>query len=212
MLILGRKCDLCSPVYLFVFHLLPPSLPSSLPLSYPPTFLPPILLPPSHPPSSLPSSFLPPSHPPSRFPILPPSSLLSSFLPPILLPPSLPPFLSFPPPSLSLLSSSLHFSHFLLPPSLSLLSSSLPRSYLSALDRLGQPDYVPTEQDVLRTRVKTTGIVETHFLYKNLFFKWVTVERHVNPWNAISHDLLCGSCSILVLSMWRSKKVASFAS
>lgn len=44
-------------------------------------------------------------------------------------------------------------------------------SYLNALDRLGSPDYVPTEQDVLRTRVKTTGIVETHFTFKDLHFK-----------------------------------------
>ena len=44
-------------------------------------------------------------------------------------------------------------------------------SYLSSLDRLGDPKYVPSEQDVLRTRVKTTGIVETFFAYKNLNFK-----------------------------------------
>ena len=43
-------------------------------------------------------------------------------------------------------------------------------SYLNSLDRLGQPDYTPTEQDVLRTRVKTTGIVETQFSHKNLNF------------------------------------------
>jgi guanine nucleotide-binding protein G(i) subunit alpha len=43
--------------------------------------------------------------------------------------------------------------------------------YLNALDRISQPGYVPTQQDVLRTRVKTTGIVETHFTYKNLHFK-----------------------------------------
>ena len=44
-------------------------------------------------------------------------------------------------------------------------------SYLFALDRIGAPDYVPTQQDVLRTRVKTTGIVETHFVFKDLHFK-----------------------------------------
>ncbi|KAG7230510.1 hypothetical protein INR49_024619 [Caranx melampygus] len=32
-------------------------------------------------------------------------------------------------------------------------------------------DYQPTEQDILRTRVKTTGIVETHFTFKNLHFR-----------------------------------------
>ena len=39
-------------------------------------------------------------------------------------------------------------------------------SYLNSLDRLIQPDYIPTQQDVLRTRVKTTGIVETTFTLK----------------------------------------------
>lgn len=47
-------------------------------------------------------------------------------------------------------------------------------SYLNDLDRIAQPNYIPTQQDVLRTRVKTTGIVETHFTFKDLHFKWVT--------------------------------------
>lgn len=44
-------------------------------------------------------------------------------------------------------------------------------SFLDDLDRLGYKDYQPTEQDILRTRVKTTGIVEVHFSFKNLNFK-----------------------------------------
>uniref|UniRef100_A0A8C4NLT2 Guanine nucleotide-binding protein G(o) subunit alpha n=1 Tax=Eptatretus burgeri TaxID=7764 RepID=A0A8C4NLT2_EPTBU len=43
--------------------------------------------------------------------------------------------------------------------------------YLDSLDRIGNDDYQPTEQDILRTRVKTTGIVETHFTFKNLHFR-----------------------------------------
>lgn len=43
--------------------------------------------------------------------------------------------------------------------------------YLDSLQRIGSPDYLPTEQDILRTRVKTTGIVETHFSFKNLNFR-----------------------------------------
>lgn len=43
--------------------------------------------------------------------------------------------------------------------------------FLDDLDRLGRKDYMPTEQDILRTRVKTTGIVEVHFSFKNLNFK-----------------------------------------
>lgn len=48
-------------------------------------------------------------------------------------------------------------------------------SYLNDLDRISQHSYMPTQQDVLRTRVKTTGIVETHFTFKELYFKLVSV-------------------------------------
>ncbi|XP_015259786.1 PREDICTED: guanine nucleotide-binding protein G(i) subunit alpha-1-like [Cyprinodon variegatus] len=47
--------------------------------------------------------------------------------------------------------------------------------YLNDLERLSAPSYVPTQQDVLRTRVKTTGIVETHFTFKDLHFKMFDV-------------------------------------
>jgi len=49
-------------------------------------------------------------------------------------------------------------------------------SFLDDLERLGARDYMPTEQDILRTRVKTTGIVEVHFHFKNLNFKYVNVH------------------------------------
>lgn len=47
--------------------------------------------------------------------------------------------------------------------------------YLNALDRITQLNYMPTQQDVLRTRIKTTGIVETDFLFKGLRFKMFDV-------------------------------------
>uniref|UniRef100_A0A8C6QTD8 Guanine nucleotide-binding protein G(K) subunit alpha n=1 Tax=Nannospalax galili TaxID=1026970 RepID=A0A8C6QTD8_NANGA len=40
---------------------------------------------------------------------------------------------------------------------------------------ISQTNYIPTQQDVLRTRVKTTGIVETHFTFKELYFKMFDV-------------------------------------
>ncbi|XP_031562360.1 guanine nucleotide-binding protein G(o) subunit alpha-like [Actinia tenebrosa] len=47
--------------------------------------------------------------------------------------------------------------------------------YLDSLDRIGAKDYEATEQDLLRTRVKTTGIVEVQFDHKRLHFKLVDV-------------------------------------
>lgn len=44
-------------------------------------------------------------------------------------------------------------------------------SYLNDLDRLAMSNYVPTEQDVLHSRVKTTGIIETQFSFKDLNFR-----------------------------------------
>lgn len=43
--------------------------------------------------------------------------------------------------------------------------------YLNQLDRITAPDYLPNEQDVLRSRVKTTGIIETKFSVKDLNFR-----------------------------------------
>ena len=47
--------------------------------------------------------------------------------------------------------------------------------YLNELDRISDPYYIPTEQDVLKTRVRTTGIIQTQFFYKHLQFKMFDV-------------------------------------
>lgn len=47
--------------------------------------------------------------------------------------------------------------------------------FLNALPRITQPDYLPNTDDVLRTRVKTTGIVEINFSFKELQFKMFDV-------------------------------------
>lgn len=44
-------------------------------------------------------------------------------------------------------------------------------SFLDNLPRLSSPNYLPTEQDLLRTRIKTTGITEVHFELKGLTFR-----------------------------------------
>lgn len=45
-------------------------------------------------------------------------------------------------------------------------------SYLNDVDRITAPGYVPNEQDVLHSRVKTTGIIETQFSFKDLHFRY----------------------------------------
>jgi guanine nucleotide-binding protein subunit alpha len=43
--------------------------------------------------------------------------------------------------------------------------------YFNAIDRMSQQSYMPTDQDILRSRVKTTGITETTFQVGELTYK-----------------------------------------
>ena len=38
--------------------------------------------------------------------------------------------------------------------------------FLNSLDRIAAPDYIPTFDDMLRSRIKTTGIIEMQFNFK----------------------------------------------
>lgn len=69
-----------------------------------------------------------------------------------------------------------------------------------ALDRIGAPSYVPNEQDVLRTRVKTTGIVETHFIFKKLNFRMFDVggqrserRKWIHCFEGVTAIIFCAS-------------------
>lgn len=43
--------------------------------------------------------------------------------------------------------------------------------YFNSIERMGAPNYMPTDQDILRSRVKTTGITETTFKVGDLTYK-----------------------------------------
>lgn len=60
-------------------------------------------------------------------------------------------------------------------------------SYLSDIDRVTAAGYVPTQQDVLRVRVPTTGIIEYPFDLENVIFRYPPPlpPRHqtaASPW------------------------------
>lgn len=48
-------------------------------------------------------------------------------------------------------------------------------SYFDSIERIGETNYVPTDQDVLRSRVKTTGITETTFAIGDLTYRMFDV-------------------------------------
>lgn len=47
--------------------------------------------------------------------------------------------------------------------------------YFNAIERIGKPEYLPTDQDILRSRVKTTGITETAFQVGQLTYRMFDV-------------------------------------
>jgi hypothetical protein len=51
----------------------------------------------------------------------------------------------------------------------------LNNSFFDDIKRIGQSNYVPTAQDVLRARSKTTGIVETRFMIKETSIQYVFI-------------------------------------
>lgn len=48
-------------------------------------------------------------------------------------------------------------------------------SYFESIDRISDPRFTPSDQDVLRSRVKTTGITETTFIIGDLTYRMFDV-------------------------------------
>ena len=74
--------------------------------------------------------------------------------------------------------------------------------YLSELGRIGAPDYCPSEQDVLRTRVKTTGIIETQFNFRDLHFRMFDVggqrserKKWIHCFEGVTAIIFCAALS-----------------
>ncbi|XP_062365680.1 guanine nucleotide-binding protein G(t) subunit alpha-2 isoform X2 [Cinclus cinclus] len=74
--------------------------------------------------------------------------------------------------------------------------------YLNQLDRITAPNYLPNEQDVLRSRVKTTGIIETKFSVKDLNFRMFDVggqrserKKWIHCFEGVTCIIFCGALS-----------------
>lgn len=51
------------------------------------------------------------------------------------------------------------------------------RSYLSDLERIEKEDFLPSEQDILRARVPTTGILEYPFDLDGIVFRYKSKKK-----------------------------------
>ena len=57
--------------------------------------------------------------------------------------------------------------------------------FLNSISRISDPAFIPTQTDVLKTRVRTTGIVEIEFTYKEMLFRMYDVggqRSHRKKW------------------------------
>eukprot|EP00727_Mastigamoeba_balamuthi_P007997 m51a1_g3818 putative guanine nucleotide-binding protein g subunit alpha-3 (359) ;mRNA; r:275995-277471 len=76
------------------------------------------------------------------------------------------------------------------------------RYYFEAIDRMASPRYIPTDQDVLHTRIKTTGINEIKFFIGETPFKMLDVGgqrsergKWINCFQGVTCVLFCASLS-----------------
>jgi hypothetical protein len=60
--------------------------------------------------------------------------------------------------------------------------------YLNDMTRISNPNYSPTQQDVLRSRVKTVGVVENDFLIDGFKFKMVDVGGNIITLKSLIFD------------------------
>lgn len=73
--------------------------------------------------------------------------------------------------------------------------------FLSALERISVPDYIPLDQDILRTRVKTTGINEITFNYRGLAFRVYDIGGQRSERKKWIHCFEDVTCLIFMVAM-----------
>jgi len=76
------------------------------------------------------------------------------------------------------------------------------RYYFGRVDEIAKPDYIPSQDDVLRSRVQTTGIIETQFQVKGMIFNLIDVggqrserKKWINCFDNVTAVLYCASLS-----------------
>lgn len=74
--------------------------------------------------------------------------------------------------------------------------------YFDSLDRLGSPNYIPSVDDLLRSRTKTTGIIETEFMIEKSRFKLLDVggqrserKKWIHCFDGVTAILYCVALS-----------------
>ncbi|KAL0965574.1 hypothetical protein UPYG_G00283110 [Umbra pygmaea] len=90
--------------------------------------------------------------------------------------------------------------------------------YLNDLDRISAPDYIPTVEDILRSRDMTTGIVENKFTFKELTFKMVDVggqrserKKWIHCFEGVTAIIFCVELSGYDLKLYEDNQTSRMA-
>ena len=90
--------------------------------------------------------------------------------------------------------------------------------FLNDLPRISDTGYVPTVQDVLKTRVRTTGIIQTQFYCKNMIFKMYDVggqrserKKWFHCFECVTSIIFCAALSGYDLVLEEDKEVNRMA-
>jgi guanine nucleotide-binding protein G(o) subunit alpha len=84
--------------------------------------------------------------------------------------------------------------------------------FLDKMDEIGQSGYTPSTQDILRTRVKTTGIVEINFLLKDMNFRVFDVGGQRSERKKWIHCFEDVTAIIFIVAMSEYDQVSSLSS
>lgn len=88
--------------------------------------------------------------------------------------------------------------------------------YLNDLERIAASDYIPTVEDILRSRDMTTGIVENKFTFKELTFKMVDVggqrserKKWIHCFEGVTAIIFCVELSGYDLKLYEDNQTVS---
>jgi len=86
--------------------------------------------------------------------------------------------------------------------------------YLNAIERIGAEGWVPNEQDILRSRAKTVGVVETEFDVQDVHFRMVDVggqkserKKWIHCFQDVTAVIFCVAMSEYDLKLYEDESV-----
>lgn len=85
-------------------------------------------------------------------------------------------------------------------------------SFFESIQRIGARDYVPTDEDIIRARVKTTGITEVKFNVRDMIYRVFDVGGQRSERKKWIHCFEGVQCLIFIVAISEYDQVGRFYS